>query len=238
MPTLTIPNSFSPSTTAQSAQVNANFNAVATLLNSTKLDVDNIQALGITTALLAANAVTGAKLNSDVVDNSTLQYTSSQLSIKALGVGTSHIAAGAVTQAKRADLGEQLSTASGSFTTSSATLVDVTNLSVSITTTGRRVWVGLIPDSAQTTSSLSSVTTSGTDSASGYALFRDSTQISAHDIENRGASAGSLTARVPVGTVFTLDKPIAGTYTYKLQCKATNANTAAVTNAILVAYEL
>lgn len=48
MPSLSIPNSFSAGTLIQSAQVNANFNAVATLLNTTKLDDDNIQNAGIT----------------------------------------------------------------------------------------------------------------------------------------------------------------------------------------------
>ena len=53
MPALSIPNSFTPGTLIQSAQVNANFTAIQTLLNTTKLDSSNIQAGGLTIDRLA-----------------------------------------------------------------------------------------------------------------------------------------------------------------------------------------
>lgn len=62
MPSLSIPYSFTASTTAVSAQVNANFTAIVALLNSTKLDSDNIQTGGISTEALATGAVTGVKV--------------------------------------------------------------------------------------------------------------------------------------------------------------------------------
>jgi microcystin-dependent protein len=62
MPTLTIPNSFSDGGTISASEHNANFNAVATLLNSTKLDVDNLQDSAVSAAKLASNAVTTAKI--------------------------------------------------------------------------------------------------------------------------------------------------------------------------------
>lgn len=46
MPTLSYPYTFEPNTTAASAQVNANFNAVASIVNG-ELDSDNIASLEI-----------------------------------------------------------------------------------------------------------------------------------------------------------------------------------------------
>lgn len=67
MPTLTIPNSFTNNTVADATQVNANFNAVATLLNSTKLDGDNLQTGGVPTGAFADLSVTADKLAADAV---------------------------------------------------------------------------------------------------------------------------------------------------------------------------
>lgn len=99
MPALTIPNTFSPNTVAVSAEVNANFNAIATLLNSTKLDDDNIQTGGIVSDNLAAASVTKVKLNSDVADNSTIELdVSNGLQLKDSGTTLAKLAA-AVAQA-------------------------------------------------------------------------------------------------------------------------------------------
>lgn len=54
MPALTIPFSFTPFTVIRSSQVNADFNAVVTLLNTTKLDSTNIQVAGIARDRIAA----------------------------------------------------------------------------------------------------------------------------------------------------------------------------------------
>lgn len=57
MPSLAIPNTFATSESPiSSSKMNANFSAVATLLNTTKLDAENIQAGAITNALVSASA--------------------------------------------------------------------------------------------------------------------------------------------------------------------------------------
>ncbi len=62
MPTLVIPNTFTPNTVALSAQVNANFTAVTTLINTTGLDSSNLANNAVTTAKITDAAVTRAKL--------------------------------------------------------------------------------------------------------------------------------------------------------------------------------
>lgn len=67
MPVLSIPNTFVPFTKIVSAQVNANFTAITTLLNTTKLDDTNIQNAGITpqTKLNIGNGTTGQFLSNN-----------------------------------------------------------------------------------------------------------------------------------------------------------------------------
>ena len=60
---LTIPNSFSAGTLIQSSQVNANFTAVATLLNTTKLDSTNVQLNGLTRNRLATDTANQVVIN-------------------------------------------------------------------------------------------------------------------------------------------------------------------------------
>lgn len=67
MPTLTIPNSFSDGGSVLASEHNANNNAIATFLNSTKLDADNLQDSAVTTAKVADLAITEAKLAAAVV---------------------------------------------------------------------------------------------------------------------------------------------------------------------------
>lgn len=94
MPTLTTPNTFTASTPALSAEINANFQAIATLLNSTKLNGDNLQTGGVPTAALADGAVTKAKTSSDIVDGVTLERAAGgELQVKDEGITLAKLAA-------------------------------------------------------------------------------------------------------------------------------------------------
>ncbi len=158
------------------------------------------------------------------VDNSTLEISSSTVQVKDLGI----------TRPKLAAVGQQISSSSGSFHTSSTTFVDVTNLTVTITTTGRPVRVEL-------------QTVPGSTTDSGYiTFFSGSTTMAVSVKVLRGAtSVGQYFMRFPaggdsaysVGWISYLDTPAAGTYTYKAQMKV-DANDATMTSAVLVAYEL
>lgn len=63
MPTLTIPNTFVANTKIKSADVNANFTAISTLLNSTKLDSTNVQLNGLTRDRLALGTANALAIN-------------------------------------------------------------------------------------------------------------------------------------------------------------------------------
>lgn len=193
-------------------------------------DTLQIKDLGISTGKIAANAVTGAKLNSNVVDNSTLQYTSSQLSIKDSGVATAKIADGAVTQAKRAALGQQISSSSGTFTTTGTSYVDATNLSVTITTTGRPVFVGIIgdPETANRTYFFA-----GSNVQPSIKILRNGSQIYSTTYYSE-----SSTAQISTVGIFTIDAPSAGTYTYKVQMSSSGGGQVGVVDAKLIAFEL
>lgn len=96
MPILSIPNVFAPNTLAESAEVNANFNAVKTLLNTTKLDAQNIQVGAITQSLIANSAISAAQLNSGSADGTSIQLTGSGLGVVAGGIDVSKLAAAVV----------------------------------------------------------------------------------------------------------------------------------------------
>jgi len=250
MPTLTIPNTFSSGQVAASASVNANFNAVATLLNSTLIDSTNIQTGGISTANLAASAVTtakildanvtAAKLASDSV--TTIKILDSNVTAAKLAsdsVTTVKILDGNVTQAKRVALGQQKSSTTINFSTSSTSATDVTNATITITTTGRPVFIGLqsIPGSE----SYIGQSSAAINSSSTYYFIRGATEISrVFLLHSFNASGGSYAeGRIPPGSVWYVDVVAAGTYTYKVQMSVgSGATTGGVTNCQLIAFEL
>jgi hypothetical protein len=112
------------------------------------------------------------------------------------------------------------STNSGDFSTTSTSFVDVTNVTASITTTGKPVIITFYGDDATNAcrfglNSPASLNTNGE-----YKLLRGATQVGLTAISLSGAS-GDLSRVDPCGIVSFYDPaPPAGTYTYKLQAKA------------------
>jgi hypothetical protein len=132
-----------------------------------------------------------------------------------------------------------VSSGSGAFSTTAlnGSEVDVTNLTVTIQTSGKPVIIQMIPDSQSANSSY----IGGNAPAAGtyftrLLLDRGGSTIARFEIGFN--HAGSDLYRIG-STVIFYDAPTAGTYTYKIKQSMSSAGTNAVTNYMrLIAYEL
>lgn len=147
---------------------------------------------------------------------------------------------GGITPEKLSALGEQISSSSGVFGTTSGSYVDVTNLTVTITTTGRPVALALIPDGTTNLSTMQLAINAGSQTSmiAESKILRDASSIAFHTMRMDGASA-SLIMGVPPGAFNYVDVVAAGTYVYKVQTRVTTTATTVNFNYIkLIAYEL
>lgn len=132
------------------------------------------------------------------------------------------------------------SASSGTFTSANASYTNVTNLSVTITTSGRPIFVGLIaaPGSLQSQVGIQFTTTL----AEGFFKILNNTTSTEfiHTMQIEAApSGGAVASQIPCSSINTVDFQSAGTYNYLLQVASFSGDaTVAVTNCILVAYEL
>ena len=152
---------------------------------------------------------------------------------------TSTLAAGGIQKTALVALGQQISSSS-SFSTSSTSYVDVTNLSVTITTTGRPVELRLVQDGLGV-GGLSIASGTTISATATFKILRDSTDLCFHLFSFNGGTTGAntFTLQYPVSAINHLDVVAAGTYTYKVQMKMASASTTGTLNeAKLVAYEL
>jgi hypothetical protein len=165
-------------------------------------------------------------------------------------VTTAKIADLNVTRAKLVAVGQQISNSSGTFSTASGSLTDVTNLSVTITTTGRPVILMLVNDGASLVGGWLGAyqqTNVDTGPQAEFAILRDGSSIAKHTIWAADTATPSTEyqaiTRVPVSSLMHIDPVAAGTYTYKVQARYSSVTVttdmfAEVYYAKLVAYEL
>lgn len=190
-----------------------------------------------------------------VPDDSTLELDSGGLRVKDDGITTAKlddlaVTTGkindlAVTQAKRAALGQQISSSSGIFSTTSLSYSDVTNLSVTITTTGRPVYIGLVSDGSGGTNgcALKAIGSGGQGTAD-FRIKQDATEIAQASLQVTATGSATETAAinvVPCSSLSHIYVPSAGTYVYTVQAKINSGvapDAAGVSFAKLVAYEL
>jgi len=225
MPTttnLTYPYTLTNSTTADATEVQADFNAVSTLLNSTGIGTNNIKDASITAAKMDTDSVaTAAIVDANVTTAKLATNAVTTVKITDLNVTTAKIADGAVTPAKKAVLGQQISASCGSASGTSASFTNIGNQTVTITTTGRPVWVGLQADGGSTAASIG-----GASTTTAIRFQRDSTAISVQY---------AVSGQVPASAFWHIDTPAAGTYTYTAQAQGTSMTLQSFT---LVAFEL
>lgn len=140
-------------------------------------------------------------------------------------------------------LGQQVSASSGTFTTTSGSFVDVTNLTVTITTSGRPVLLVIQSDGTTSTNTLGIERNSGSmNEIEGYfKILRGATAIATSIML---LQIDSVTATfepymyVPASYSY-VDVVAAGTYTYKVQAAVLNSTmTLSAKNLKLIAIEL
>lgn len=129
-----------------------------------------------------------------------------------------------------------------SFTTTSASFTDVSNSTVTITTSGGRLFFGLKPSGVSGNAANVSLTSSGTHTLieGRLRLMRDAVDTgNEYFLANGNASTSSSTSiYVPAGCVVFHDAPIAGTYVYKIQANVVASSTIGVSSCKFFVYEL
>ena len=179
---------------------------------------------GVTGAKLAP-AVAGSGLAQDgsgnldiTVDDSTIEINSDTVRAKDGGITRAKLATG---------FQQKTASSSGSFSTGSGTYVDVTNLSVTITTNGLPVLLMLTQGGSGSNSYIGN-TGSGT---AYFRIDRGGSNITQAELKGAGIN-------IPPGAICSIDTPTAGTYTYKVQARIGTATTAVVNDCHFQAMEL
>lgn len=159
------------------------------------------------------------------VDNSTIEVSSNSIRVKDAGVTQAKLASRATGTTVGAG-GVAVSSSSSTFSTTASTYDNVTNLNITITTTGRPVIIKAIPDGGNTEA------TCGPVGGSGSWQLNNVTTGSFWLGLDTGSSVFSP------GRIQTIDFPTAGTYNYKLLVKANSSNSYLCQYTKLIAYEL
>ncbi len=224
---------------------------VGSVLIGNNLSASNFVTLSVPSPLAASyvltlptaeNAVLGDWMTADTVgnfswtgvDNSTLQYSSNVISVKPLGITAAQIANNTITRTKEAAVGQQISSSSGTYSTSLFGPNPVTNMSVTITTSGRPVVLMIQPDGTTNPASYG-VNPAGSGATSFSAqINRGGSSIAKWTLLGYSAASGFIT---PGGAnIMFLDTPASGTYTYQFLIGGLNPTF--VNYMVLVAYEL
>ncbi len=218
MPQLNITKQYEDGAILTEAMLDAMKSSLELWANTTQLDEDNFQVGAFTALKYTASSVDAA-------------------AIEANAVTTVKINDAAVTNAKLSTLNYIISSSSGAFSSTSSSLVDITNLSATITTTGRPVRLALI-GVGDTSSYLYVQALTGVNAIAKFQWYRDSTPLGLDIIQNTGAGLTGAYCSNPASTLQYFDTPAAGTYTYKLQGQVAGGDTFQVNHASLIAYEV
>lgn len=145
----------------------------------------------------------------------------------ALDAQTADFSNGSVSSAKQADMNYEISSIADNIVITGDTFADVTNLEVTITTSGRPVWLGLINESnLGFYTGYINVTTPAVALECQMQFIRDADVLVKYDIlvdqHSYGGFRPALGKSSPISAYKIIDEPVAGTYTYKVQARATD----------------
>lgn len=210
--------------------------------------------LAVDTGDIVNDAVTNDKIADDAVDTDQLidsSVTNDKMADDAVdtaelvdgAVTTDKLDDGAVTQAKLASVNFVSSTSSGTFTVTNNTETDITNLSLSFTTTGRPIVIQMIAGTSAGGSGYISTSTTGGATFSGGTiyLYSGATTLCKVDLKSFDDEVGVAHGiMIPPSAVQWVGTLAAGTSTIKATavCSAASGNVVAVNNVLLIAYEL
>jgi hypothetical protein len=142
---------------------------------------------------------------------------------------------GQVTRDNLPTVGWVYSSSCGAFSTTSLTYVAVTNLEVTLTTTGRPIIIEL--NAMSPNSALAVGGAVGAGAILLLSLYRNGSPVAETVVQSPLNSVNTL--QIPPGAVRLFDGSGAGTYTFKLYAKVNNASaTGYIVNCQMIAYEL
>lgn len=200
---------------------NASTGALSVTVDGTSIQISS------DTLIVKDAGITGAKLSPAIVDDSSIELNSNILQVKDDGITTDKILDANVTREKMESVGQQISGSSGVFNITNTSFVDVTNLSVSLTTNGRPVMLLIVPAAAAANCNVYT----NTSSSISFRALRDATDLGQFFYEVSPGSQGC--------SMIWFDTPAAGTYTYKIQARKSGSGAGGLLNtAKLIAYEL
>jgi hypothetical protein len=242
--TYTLPvGSMNPAVTG-TAISSTDFNALADDIEAALTDSLSRSGKGGMTAAMTfdagSNAAPGITFTGDL-DTGIFSPAANEIGISLGGAEVAHITAAStvlppLTKASMAAVGQVVSTSSGFQHTHSLSYTDLSNLAVTITTTGRPVMVMLQPDGGGVPMELGCLTVSAVlPGSANLCLYRGATIA-----EFASASLpASYTGSAGFPAISFVDVVVAGTYTYKVRGMVSDADVQLFVNyAKLVAFEL
>lgn len=224
-----------PASGITATQIAANTITAAKIANGT-ITTTQIAAGTILTGNIAAATILGSNLaNGTITATQIASGTVTTTQIAAGTILTGNIAAATILRSNVVTLGYALSSSCSTFTTTSGTYTPVTNLSVTITTSGGPVLLQLISDESTNLSLLGIASSSGS-SALQIGIFNGSTLLSNQVLNIANTSNLEI---IPVSCINHLAIQGAGTYTFSVKIAVTGSSGTGVCEyAKLVAKEL
>lgn len=129
------------------------------------------------------------------------------------------------------------SSSCGVFTTASSTFVNITNLSVSLVTSGRPIFVGLVSDQSGNNSFIGATSSSASLDAA-FVVSALGVLFAQYDLFLTVTGATALEHHVPSSSLFAIVTLPAASYTFNAQCKLITGALALASYSKLIAFEM